>query len=159
MAVLGPEVQGIRDRDKEMFEQASPKGRFSSKALNALVKAVNMLLPAFDQKNAYPKFDAGVYEVWPEDLVRIFSMFAAASKDAAAQEIVPSALVINLDDVADDNALYALAGQVQALSKSKHFKRWLKQPPEKEEVEPVEEQGQQEEMSPQVIDKLFESRL
>lgn len=157
---FGPQVEEAEQLDKELFAEVSPKGRFSSKALNPLVKATNSLLPMFDQTPDYPEFDSGTYEVWPEDFVRIFSMFSAASRDAAAEDVIKSELVIDFADATSDNDLQMLAGKVQALSKSKDFKKWMKKPREEVVVEPVtEDTGETAEMNEDEIDDLFASRL
>jgi hypothetical protein len=155
------EVEEAEAADKEMYAEVSPKGRFSSKSLNPLVKASNMLLPAFGQEATYPEFDTGVYETWPEDFVRIFSMFSAASRDAATEDVISPELVVDFENATSDNDVQMLAGKVQALSKSKPFKTWLKAPKEITEPEPVEGKDEPEgkEMSEDEIDNLFMNRL
>jgi len=157
---FGPQVEEAEQLDKELFAEVSPKGRFSSKALNPLVKATNSLLPAFGQEANYPEFDSGTYEVWPEDFVRIFSMFSAASRDAATEDVIKSELVIDFADATSDNDLQMLAGKVQGLAKSKDFKKWLKEPKDEVVPEPVtEDTGDTDEMNEDEIDDLFASRL
>lgn len=157
-ANLSPEIAEAEAVDSEMMMQISPNGRFTSKSLNPLVKATNMLLPAFSQEPTYPDFDPGTYDQWPEDLVRIYSMFAAASRDAAVDETISDDLVIDFENVTDDNDLQVLAGKVQALARHKDFKKWLKMPRAEAPTAEVDEE-EEADMSDDQIDILFRSRL
>ena len=156
---FGPQIEQAEELDGEMFAEVSPKGRFSSKALNPLVKATNALLPVFGQDPSYPVFDSGTYEVFPEDFVRILSMFSAASRDAASDDVVPVELVSDFSEMTNDNDLQVLAGKLQGLAKSKDFKRWMKEPKEVVAPEPVGDEEPGPEMSEDEIDSLFEERL
>ncbi len=157
-----PQVQEAEMADDEMFSEIAPKGRFSSKALNSLVKSTNKLLPAFDQEPSYPEFDPGKYEVFPTDFTRILSMFTGASRDAAAENSIPSDLVVSLDGVTDDPAVNLLAGKIGALSKSREFKKFLDEEIEEESAEPIGDEPEGSEgadLSDEGIDDLFASRM
>jgi len=157
-APFAPEVAEAEQADKELFAEVSPKGRFSSKALNALVDASNKLLPVFDQSPDYPKFDAGTYEVWPEDFVRVISMFSEAAKDAATSDVVPVELSFSLEGVVDDQDLQVIAGKVQSLADSRDFRKWLKEPQEVEAPAPVSDEAGGD-VPEQDIEDLFLSRV
>ena len=62
------EIQGAEQEDESMFGEMAPKGRFTSKALNNLVKATNRLLPLFDQTPDYPSFESDITE-FPTDFL------------------------------------------------------------------------------------------
>lgn len=47
------EIQGAEQDDESMFGQMAPKGRFTAKALNNLVKATNRMLPLFEIGRAH----------------------------------------------------------------------------------------------------------
>lgn len=164
-ADFSEEVAAAEDADAKMYENVSPKGRFSSKALNALVKATNQLLPAFDQAPEYPKFDPGTYETFPEDFTRILSMFSSAARDAAVEDTIGEDLVFDFTSATDDNDLQMIAGKINALSKAKAFKKWLgEQAKEEEAVEapaedPAAEAPKGEAMSDDEVDDLFASRI
>lgn len=156
---LEPMVAEAENQDRDMMVEISPKGRFTSKNLNPLVKAANALLPAFGQEPSYPNFNPGKFEQWPEDLVRIFSMFAAASRDAATADIIDPDLVIDFENATDDNDLQVLTGKVQSLAMHKDFKKWLKAPKEEAETEVEETETEESEMGDDKIDELFRNRI
>ena len=156
---FGPQLEQAQQLDEDMFAEVSPKGRFSSKALNPLVKATNALLTVFGQDPSYPTFDSGTYETFPEDFVRILSMFSAASRDAASDDVVPVELVADFSEATNDNDLQVLAGKLQGLAKSKDFKKFLAEPKEVIMAEPVGDEEPGPEMSEDEIDSLFEERL
>ncbi len=150
-------VEEAESLDSQMFVEASPRGRFSPQAMNALVKSANSLLPAFGQKDLYPSFGAtpSTLEAWPEDLTRIISMFQSATKDAVVEEVITPELVIDISTTRDDNGVQLLAGKINSLSKSRDFKRWLQ-----EEVQEPKAPEQPEQKPEEVdIDALFASRL
>ena len=74
---LAMEIQGAEQDDEMMFAQMSPKGNFTSKALNNLVKATNRLLPLFGQTPDYPMFEGNLTE-FPTEFVRVLTMFKGA---------------------------------------------------------------------------------
>ena len=152
--------------DSELMAQVSPQGRFSSKALNALVKASNVLLPAFGQDPDYPRFDPGTYEVFPEDFVRVLSMFSAAARDAAVEDVIAEDLVFDFSSATDDNDLQIIAGRINALGKARSFKKWLKDstPVDEKTADTIDEEASTKEapksdMSDDEVDDLFASRL
>lgn len=157
---FGPEIEEAKAVDEEMFSEVAPRGRFSSKSLNALVDAANKLLPIFDQTGDYPKFDTGTYEVFPTDFVRVLSMFSQASRDAVSEDVVSPELVISLDGITDDNDVQVLSGKISGLASSREFKKWLKEPVE-EKVEPIAEERPEGTgaMSEEDVDSLFLERM
>lgn len=153
------QVEEATEADAMLYTEMAPKGRFTSKSMNALVQATNKLLPLFDQEPNYPTFDPGTYEAWPEDLTRIFAMFAAASRDAATEDVISPELAISLEGIVNDNDVQMLAGRVSELAKAREFKRWLNTDMEEEEIEPVREEEAQEGMSDEDIEALFVQRV
>lgn len=153
------EVAEAKASDSALFIEASPKGKFSSKALNTLVEATNKLLPLFGQEGNYPRFDAGTYEVWPEDFVRIISMFSEASKDAVSDDIFPNELIIDFSNARSDADVQLMAGKISAMAKSIPFKKWLKEVPEKKEAEPASKEVPDGEMKETDIEELFMNRM
>jgi hypothetical protein len=153
-----------------LYAQASPKGKFSDKSLNALVQAVNRLTPLFGIKDSYPSFDRGMVTELPSEFVRLLSMFKAAISDAVDQGILPEDAMIDLSVITDDNGIQALAGRIGMAAKSGGFKRFLsaktsgpKGGPMEEEPSPGETEDtmgdMKEDMSEDSTNKLFQSRM
>ena len=74
--MLDAEIGAAEQEEEVAFAQMAPRGRFSAKALNNLVKATNRLLPKFGQTPDYPAFEGNITE-FPTDFVRVLAMFRA----------------------------------------------------------------------------------
>lgn len=153
---LGAELNEAEQSDMEMYEAMAPKGDFTSRGLNPLVKATNKMLPLFDQEPSYPELEAT--NVLPTDFVRILAMFAGAVDDAIAKEAVSTEMGLDFGEVRDDTGLLSLAGKIDMLSKDKSFKSFLKEPQEEEEVE-EEYEDESVPMSPEEEDELLMGRM
>jgi hypothetical protein len=153
---LAPELSEAEMADEEMVNSVAPTGQYTAKGLNALVNATNATLPLFEQTPDYPKFSENLTKL-PTDFVRVLMMFQSAVDDAIAQEVLPQDMAFDLTTVKDDSALITLAGKLSMISKSKEFKKFLKEPPKDENVstEAAEEAG----MSSEEEDKLMMERM
>ena len=74
------EIDQAEGDDEANFQEMAPKGRFTAKALNNLVKATNRLLPLFDQTPDYPSFEEDITE-FPTEFVRVLAMFQGAAEE------------------------------------------------------------------------------
>ena len=157
---LEVEIQGAEQADEEMFMEMSPEGRFSMKQLNNLVKATNRLLPAFGQDPDYPEFTEDITK-FPTDFTRILAMFQGAVTQAAQMEAIPMEMDFDFTELTDDAGLNALAGKLTALSNSREFKKFLKEPPMEEMEEDMDEVAEEEAGMPSEaeMDDLFASRM
>ena len=165
---MGKEVQQrqgeVEEKEDMLYEQASPKGKFSGKSLNALVQAVNRLTPLFGIKDTYPAFGGESMTELPAEFVRLLSMFKAAIADAVEQGILPEDAVIDLSVITDDNGIQALAGRIGMAAKNGGFKRFLNQKTGPSKSAPAEEMEMEEEMpmddmSSDKTEDLFASRM
>jgi len=172
MEGIPSELQGavgeVAQAEDESLSAMSPQGQFSKASLNSLVKAFNKLMPLFG-KEAYPEFDADQME-FPPEFVRLFLMVMEAVGDAIEQEIVGQDVAFELGAaIKDDRDLAMLTGKLDILSRSKDFKKFLKEPAREEmevegpglteETEGLEEQSPASAMSDKEIDALFASRM
>jgi hypothetical protein len=156
-----PELEEVEMEDDALFGEMAPKGTFTPKGLNALVKSTNKLLPAFGQTPDYPTF-ADSMQVLPTDFVRVLAMFKAAVDDAIAEGILGEEMAIDLATVRDDLTLVALAGKLDQAARDINFKKFLKESPPEETraTEAGEEMGmEEEEMSDGEMDDLFMSKM
>lgn len=144
------------EADAEMFEAMAPRGNFTSRGLDPLVRSTNKLLPLFDQTGDYPSVEDT--EVLPTDFVRILAMFQAAVEDAISEDVLREEMRIDLDGVIDDTGLMTIAGKLDMLSKDREFKKFLKEPME-EEVMEEEEEMEEEAMTDDEMDSLMMERM
>lgn len=144
------------EADAEMFEAMAPRGNFTSRGLDPLVRSTNRMLPLFDQSGDYPNVEDT--EVLPTDFVRILAMFQAAVEDAISEDVLREEMRIDLDGVIDDTGLMTIAGKLDMLSKDREFKKFLKEPMEEEAME---EEGEMEEeaMTDDEMDSLMMERM
>jgi hypothetical protein len=155
MGELDQDLEMAEEADASLYESLAPKGDFTSRGLDPLVKSVNLVLPLFEQEPTYPKVKDT--KLLPVDFVRILSMFAAAVDDAIEAEVLAPEMKISLDGIRDDSALMSLAGKLQMISKDKAFKAFLKE--EVEEIGAEEEGGEEEEMMEEGGEEMSEEDL
>ena len=159
--MLDAEIGAAEQEEEVAFAQMAPKGRFSAKALNNLVKATNRLLPKFGQTPDYPEFSGNITE-FPTDFVRVLAMFQGATDDAVEQGIVDDEFAFDFENITDDANLMVLAGKINKLASDKQYDRYLRsQPTEEEETEEgmIEDDMETEDMPPQAVDALFMERM
>ena len=145
--------------DEDAFAALAPRGDFSRKAMNALVKATNRLLPLFDQSPDYPEFSEDV-EVFPTDFVRVLGMFQGAVNAAVDAEMAPESADFMMEEITDDRSLQLLAGRLNQLATDREFKKFLKNPPMEEESEEAPEAvNQMNEMGEAQMDAIMMGRV
>jgi len=155
---LAPMIEQAEMADEDMYDTMAPEGSFSKKALNALVKSTNKLLPAFDQTPDYPTFSEDLTKL-PTDFTRVLAMFSSAAADAVMAEAIDPEMSFQLEDISDDRSLLLLAGKLDNLAKSREFKRFLKEPAPEREGPVVEEAVEGEDMGEGEIEDLFMARM
>jgi hypothetical protein len=159
--MLDAEIGAAEQEDEIAFAEMAPRGRFSAKALNNLVKAANRLLPKFGQTPDYPEFSGNITQL-PTDFVRVLAMFQGATDDAVEQGIVDDEFAFDFENISDDANLMMLAGKINKLATDKQYDRYLRsQPTEDEETEEgmIEDEITTEDMPPQDVDALFMERM
>jgi hypothetical protein len=149
----------VESQEDEMYSEASPKGRFSGKVLNALVDATNRILPLFGIKEAYDRFTEPALTSLPPDFARLLTMFGKAFEDAVEEGILTPDAKIDLSIVKDDQGLQGLAGRLNMAAKNSAFKRFLAKSITEEL--PVEPEMSQEEPPAEEMDTetLFAGRM
>lgn len=127
---------------------AAPQGKFSARALNALVAELNAILPMFGAP-LYPEFAEDI-TVFPPEFVEQIMMLAGAAEQAGIDS------GIDLSDIEDDRDLAKLAGVLKILAANEAFIAFLQTPVEEEVVEEVVEVAPEEEM---IEEDLFAARM
>jgi hypothetical protein len=148
----------IEESEDEMYSSASPKGKFSGKAANALVEATNRLLPLFGINDKYDRFGSGALSSLPPEFMRILTMFSKAIGDAITEGILPEDATVDLKVITDDSGLQGLAGRIGMAAKSPQFKRFLLRKTSEGGTE-EEDQEMSEETGSEDTDKLFTERM
>ena len=159
----------VEEAEDMAYEMKSPKGRFSGKALNALVDAANRLTPLFGISEKYEKFGPETLTSLPAPFVRLLTMFATAIADAVEEGALTEDVALMMDGVTDDAGLQGIAGRLNMAAQSPGFKKFLKSP-KKVSVEVEVESGGEgeeeeggmkspEEMSTEDMDAMFASRM
>ena len=159
--MLDAEIAAAEQEEEVTFAQMAPKGRFSAKALNNLVKATNRLLPKFGQTPDYPSFGQDITE-FPTDFVRVLAMFQGATDDAVEQGIVDDEFAFDFEDITSDANLMVLAGKINKLASDKQYDRYLRSQPtdEPEEGEEmVDDEITTEDMPMEDVETLFMERM
>lgn len=153
------EIAQMEQEDESQYQAIAPKGNFSAKSLNMLVRATNKLLPLFGQTPDYPMFKDGV-KVFPTDFVRILGMFQGAVNQAVDSDSISEDYDFNMEELTNDAKVTFLAAKLSKLAGEKDFKQFLKEPPEEEMTE--EEAMEEETVAPpteEETDKLFMGRM
>jgi hypothetical protein len=153
---IAEELNDLEMEDEDMYRQMAPKGTFTSRALDPLVKNVNKLLPLFGQDPSYPKI-SDTNEL-PTDFTRVLSMFVAAADDAVEAGVLNPEMKIDLESVKTDSDLMALSGKIEMLARDREFKRFLQEEAPAEEPE-MEEGMDEMAMSPEDEDKMMMERM
>ena len=154
----------VGEMEDEMYAGAAPKGTFSPKAMNALVDAINRVVPLFGMEDKLPKVKSTLTE-FPPEVMRILSMFQAAGSDAVEADMLPEEALLDFTGVVDDSTVMMLAGKLNMMEKHKPFKKFLARPGKGKEMEKeisveieVEPAGEKE-MSEEDMDSMFMSRM
>lgn len=159
--MVDAEINAAEQEEEVAFAQMAPKGRFSAKALNNLVKATNRLLPKFGQTPDYPEFTGNLTQ-FPTDLVRVLAMFQGATDDAVERGIVDDEFAFDFEQISSDANLMVLAGKINKLASDKQYDRYLRsQPSEQEEDEEgiIDDETTTEDMLPEDVETLFMERM
>ena len=153
------DVEMAEMADEEMFEAMAPKGDFTQRGLQPLVKATNKLLPMFGQSPDYPEVEDT--NVLPTDFTRVLAMFSAAVDEAIEDGIVSPEMQIDLTTIRDDSGLLTAAGKIDMLSQDREFKRYLsEEAPEREAPEDMMEMEEEEmPMSEEDEDMMMMERM
>lgn len=158
--MMAADISAAEQEEEVAFAQMAPKGRFSAKALNNLVKAANRLLPKFGQTPDYPSFNDDMTQL-PTDFVRVLAMFQGATDEAVDRGIVDDEFAFDFEDITSDGNIMILAGKINKLATDKKYDRFLKDQPvaEDEDAELVDDETTTEDMLPEDVDTLFMERM
>lgn len=144
---------GMDSAQEEGMQIASPQGKYTATALNALVDTVNQILPMMGQQQPYPTF-AEDQTMFPIEFVNVLMAIMTVAQDAGI------AIDMELSQVVSDQDVAKLSALLQRLVTDEAFKDFLM--PEEPEVEEevIVEESPMSEGEPQMSDEeLFASRI
>lgn len=127
------ELTDLELEDEAVVASLAPVGVFTSRGLDPLVKATNMILPLFGQDATYPKIPDT--KKLPVDFTRLLIMFSTAVQDAIEADVLADEMEVDYSWLSNDTSLLTLAGKLQMLSKDKGFKKFLLEPPPEQKQE------------------------
>ena len=145
---LGAEQDMMQE---QAMTQMAPQGKFSMRALNQLVKELNVVLELFGE--TYPEFAEDI-TVFPEEFVTALSMVQSAAEDSEV------GLELEFAEIKEDRDLAIIAGRLRKLGQSKEFQKFLADyslTPEDEVM--VEEEVVVEEAPVEDIEAMFAGRV
>lgn len=147
--------------DAAMAEGAqimTPRGKFSARAMNALVQALNEVLPMMGRTDMYPEFTDDLTE-FPQDLVQLLMGLMTVASTAGVE------LDMDLGAMVSDKDVAKLAALIKRMKGDKRLQDYLAQAEEPIEVSSTEMVEVEEPMkgsAPQgknETDELFMSRM
>jgi len=113
--------KAMDDSEEEVYTMASPDTSAVTPAgLNAIVDALNAVLPLFGVTEEYPKFSVSVPSL-PPAFMKQLTMVSEAAKGAGLDE-----MELDFSKIVDDRAAKMAAGLLRALAGSQAFKRFLR---------------------------------
>tara|TARA_R110002126_G_scaffold40573_4_gene119231 strand:+ start:876 stop:1442 length:567 start_codon:yes stop_codon:yes gene_type:complete len=153
---VADELNELEMEDEDTYATMAPKGVFTSRALDPLVKNTNKLLVLFGQDPSYPKIMDT--DKLPTDFTRVLAMFVAAVDDAIEAGVLDPEMKIDLSGVRSDAELMSLSGKIEMLARDREFKRFL-QEEQPEEMEMEDEAPEAEMMTEEDADAMMMERL
>lgn len=113
--------KAMDDSEEGVYTMASPDtSAVSTAGLNAIVDALNAVLPLFDVKEPYPKFSGAVGSL-PPAFMKQLTMVSEAATGAGLDE-----MELDFSKIVDDRGAKMAAGLLRALAGSQAFKRFLR---------------------------------
>lgn len=121
---------GMDAAQQQGMEIMTPQGKYSARALNAVVDAINEIMPMLGEQMPMPEITADM-TMMPQELVNAIMAIMTVAEQAG------SPIDIELSAVVSDNDLAKLAALLKRLAKDKKLKDFLMQGAEEEVTEEV----------------------
>lgn len=121
---------GMDAAQQQGMEIMTPQGKYSARALNAVVDAINEIMPMLGEQMPMPEITADM-TMMPQELVNAIMAIMTVAEQAG------SPIDMELSAVVSDNDLAKLAALLKRLAKDKKLKDFLMQGAEEEVTEEV----------------------
>ena len=121
---------GMDAAQQQGMEIMTPQGKYSARALNAVVDAINEIMPMLGEQMPMPEITADM-TIMPQELVNAIMAIMTVAEQAG------SPIDMELSAVVSDNDLAKLAALLKRLAKDKKLKDFLMQGAEEEVTEEV----------------------
>ena len=121
---------GMDAAQQQGMEIMTPQGKYSARALNAVVDAINEIMPMLGEQMPMPEITADM-TIMPQELVNAIMAIMTVAEQAG------SPIDMELSAVVSDNDLAKLAALLKRLAKDKKLKDFLMQGAPEEVTEEV----------------------
>lgn len=121
---------GMDAAQQQGMQIMTPQGKYSARALNAVVDVINEIMPMFGEQMSMPEITADM-TMMPQELVNAIMAIMTIAEQAG------SPIDIELSAVVSDNDLAKLAALLKRLTKDKKLKDFLMQGAPEEVTEEV----------------------
>jgi hypothetical protein len=121
---------GMDAAQQQGMEIMTPQGKYSARALNAVVDAINEIMPMLGEQMPMPEITADM-TMMPQELVNAIMAIMTVAEQAG------SPIDMELSAVVSDNDLAKLAALLKRLVNDKKLKDFLMQGAEEEVTEEV----------------------
>jgi len=121
---------GMDAAQQQGMEIMTPQGKYSARALNAVVEAINEIMPMLGEQMPMPEITTDM-TMMPQELVNAIMAIMTVAEQAG------SPIDMELSAVVSDNDLAKLAALLKRLAKDKKLKDFLMQGAEEEVTEEV----------------------
>lgn len=121
---------GMDAAQQQGMEIMTPQGKYSARALNAVVEVINEIMPMLGEQMPMPEITADM-TMMPQELVNAIMAIMTVAEQAG------SPIDMELSAVVSDNDLAKLAALLKRLAKDKKLKDFLMQGAEEEVTEEV----------------------
>lgn len=144
---------GMDQAQQQGMQIAAPQGKFSARAMNALLKEVNKVLTMLGEQTPIPDVTADQTTFEPSFMQALMAIMQIASDAQMPIDMM-------LSELATDQDIARLAAMIKRMADSKDFKDYLAQAaPPMEMEEEVTEEVMPEGEAPMSDDELFATRV
>ena len=144
---------GMDQLEQQGMQMGTPQGKYSARAMNALVQVVNEIMTMMGEASPYPEFTED-QTMFPQDFMQMLMSIMTIAEQAG----VP--VEMSLSDVVSDRDVAKLVALLKRVAKDKRIQDFLSQQEEPGEMEVTEEMEVAPEGGMEVSDEeLFASRM
>lgn len=144
---------GMDQLEQQGMQMGTPQGKYSARAMNALVQVVNEIMTMMGEASPYPEFTED-QTMFPQDFMQMLMSIMTIAEQAG----VP--VEMSLSDVVSDRDVAKLVALLKRVAKDKRVQDFLSQQEEPGEMEVTEEMEVAPEGGMEVSDEeLFASRM
>lgn len=123
---------GMDQLEQQGMQMGAPQGKYSARAMNALVDVVNEMMMQMGEATPYPEFTED-QTMFPQDFMQMLMSIMTIAEQAG----VP--VEMSLSEVVSDRDVAKLVALLKRVAKDKRMQDFLSREEEPEEMEVTEE--------------------